>query len=156
LARRTVDRRLILCIPVNNGLYSREPLYRMAAPAQAVAGYDITPIASWLESGEWIGRIDQELLGFRRDLHHQFLLGSFAVRAVRIEHASRIAGMPTSPPGVMSAHTTSDSELSIYRSILLACRCCWLLASLYWYNLPGISTPGPTRRCSSSPLTGSG
>ena len=70
----------------------------MAAPAQAVAqnlvdaGYDITPIAPWPESGEWTGRIDQELLGFRRDLHHQFLLGSLPVRAVRIEHASRIAG----------------------------------------------------------------
>jgi hypothetical protein len=43
----------------------------MAAPAQAVAqnpadaGYDITPIAPWPESGEWTGGIDQELLGFR-------------------------------------------------------------------------------------------
>jgi hypothetical protein len=83
---------------LKNGLYPREPLYRMAAPAQAVAqnladaGYEVTPIAPWPEAGEWISRIDQELLGFRRDLHHQFLLGSFAVRAVRIEHAGRIAG----------------------------------------------------------------
>ncbi len=88
---------------LKNGLYPREPLYRMAAPAQAVAqnlagaGYDITPIAPWPESGEWpagewIGRIDHELLGFRRDLHHQFLLGSLAARAVRIEHAGRAAG----------------------------------------------------------------
>ena len=83
---------------LKNGLYPREPLYRMAAPAQAVAQkladacYDITPIAPWPESGEWIGRIDQELLGFRRDLHHQFLLGGFAARAVRIEHAGRAAG----------------------------------------------------------------
>jgi hypothetical protein len=75
-----------------------EPLYHMAAPAQAVAqnladaGCDITPIAPWPESGEWIGLIDQELLGFRRDLHHQFLLGGFAARAVRIEHAGRAAG----------------------------------------------------------------
>src|SRR6266403_1498754 len=88
---------------LKNGLYPREPLYRMAAPAQAVAqnladaGYAVTPIAPWPESGEWpagewTGRIDQDLLGFRRDLHHQFLLHSFAVRAVRIEHAGRIAG----------------------------------------------------------------
>jgi GNAT superfamily N-acetyltransferase len=83
---------------LKNGLYPREPLYRMAAPAQAVAqnladvGYDITPIAPWPQSGEWIGRIDQELLGFRRGLHHQFLLGGFAARAVRIEHAGRAAG----------------------------------------------------------------
>src|SRR5712691_8145983 len=83
---------------LKNGLYPREPLYRMAAPAQAVvqnlvyARYDITPIAPWPESGEWTSRIDQELLGFRRDLHHQFLLGGFAARAVRIEHAGRAAG----------------------------------------------------------------
>ena len=70
----------------------------MAAPAPAVAqhlvdaGYDIIPIAPWPESGEWIGRIDQELLGFRRDLHHQFLLGGVAARAIRIEHAGRAAG----------------------------------------------------------------
>src|SRR6267142_6992926 len=83
---------------LQNGLYPREPLYHMAAPAQAVAqnladaGYDIAPIAPWPESGEWIGLIDQELLGFHRDLHHQFLLGGFAARAVRIEHAGRAAG----------------------------------------------------------------
>src|SRR6202022_3727761 len=58
----------------------RKPLYRMAASAQAFAqnpadaGYHITPIAPWHGSGEWTGRIDQELLGFRRVLHHQFLL----------------------------------------------------------------------------------
>jgi hypothetical protein len=67
----------------------------MAAPAQAVAqnpadaGYDIAPIAPWPESGEWTGPIDQQLLGFQRDPHHQFLLGGFAARAVRIEHAGR-------------------------------------------------------------------
>jgi GNAT superfamily N-acetyltransferase len=83
---------------LKNGLYPREPLYEMAAPAQAVAqnlvdaGCDITAIAPWPESGEWIGRIDQELLGYRRDLHHQFLLSGFAARAIRIEHAGRTAG----------------------------------------------------------------
>ena len=66
---------------LKNGLYPREPIYRMAAPVQAVAlnlaeaGCNVAPIAPWPESGEWIGRIDQELLGFRRGLHHQFLLG---------------------------------------------------------------------------------
>jgi ribosomal protein S18 acetylase RimI-like enzyme len=93
---------------LQNGLYPREPLYRMTAPAETVAqnivarntgagntgdpGYDVTPIAPWPESGEWIGRIDQPLLGFRRDLHHQFLLSGFAARAVRIEHAGHPAG----------------------------------------------------------------
>ena len=83
---------------LNNGLYPREPLYRMAAPGQAVAQklasveYDTTPIAPWPEPDEWISRIDQELLGFRRDLHHKFLLGGVAARAVRIERAGSVAG----------------------------------------------------------------
>ena len=83
---------------LNKGLYPRELLYRMAAPAQAVAqnlgdaGYDATPIAPWTERDEWTGRIDQELLGFRRDLHHKFLLGGGAARAIRIERAGRAAG----------------------------------------------------------------
>jgi len=83
---------------LNNGLYPRELLYRMAAPAQAVAqnlagaGYDATPILPWPEPGEWIGWIDHELLGFRRDLHHKFLLGGFAAGAVRIEQAGGTVG----------------------------------------------------------------
>jgi hypothetical protein len=83
---------------LNNGLYPREPLYRMAAPAEAAAqnltdaGYDVTPIEPWPEPDEWTGWIDQELLGFREDLHHRFLLGGFAARAIRIERAGRAAG----------------------------------------------------------------
>src|SRR5207237_4942756 len=75
---------------LNNGFYPREPLYRMAASAQAVAqnladaGYDTTSIAPWPEPDEWTGRIDQELLGCRRNLHHRFLLGGFTARALRI------------------------------------------------------------------------
>jgi GNAT superfamily N-acetyltransferase len=83
---------------LNNGLHPREPLYRMAAPAQAVArnlvdaGYEATPIAPGPEPDEWTGRIDQELLGFRRDLHHKFLLGGVAGRAIRIERAGGTVG----------------------------------------------------------------
>jgi GNAT superfamily N-acetyltransferase len=83
---------------LNNGFYPREPLYRMAAPAQTVAQsladvrYDTTPIAPWPEPDEWIGRIDQQLLGFHRNLHHKFLLGGVAARAVRIERAGSVAG----------------------------------------------------------------
>ena len=86
---------------LNNGLYPREPLYRMAAPMQAVAqnladaGYDATPIAPWpcgWPSGEWIGRIDEALLGLRRDLHHRFLLGDGRGARVWIERAGGTAG----------------------------------------------------------------
>jgi GNAT superfamily N-acetyltransferase len=77
---------------LNNGLYPREPLYRMIAPAQTVAhnlvdgGYDPTPIAPWPEPREWLAEIDMALLGLRRDLHHRFLLGG-AARGIRIERA---------------------------------------------------------------------
>lgn len=83
---------------LNNGLYPREPLYRMIAPAQAVAqslvdaGYDATTIAPWPEPREWMAAIDEALLGLRRDLHHRFLLGGGAARGVRVERAGGPAG----------------------------------------------------------------
>jgi ribosomal protein S18 acetylase RimI-like enzyme len=83
---------------VRNGMYPREPLYRMVLPAPVVEpslqtrGYDTSPILPWLQPQEWIGRIDEEILGFRRDSHHRFLLGGFAVHAVAIEHAGRPVG----------------------------------------------------------------
>jgi GNAT superfamily N-acetyltransferase len=83
---------------LNNGLYPREPLYEMAAPAQAVAqnladaGYDTTPMAPWPEPRERMAEIDEALLGLQRDLHHRFLLGGGAARGVRIERAGRLAG----------------------------------------------------------------
>jgi GNAT superfamily N-acetyltransferase len=83
---------------LHNGLYPREPLYRVAAPAQALeqnladVGYETTPIAPWPEPREWMAEIDEALLGLRRDLHHRFLLGGGAARGVRIEQAGRTAG----------------------------------------------------------------
>jgi GNAT superfamily N-acetyltransferase len=83
---------------LQNGLYPREPLYRMAAPAQTVAknlahaDYDATPIAPWPAPREWMAGIDEALLGLRRDLHHKFLLGGVGARAIRIERAGGTAG----------------------------------------------------------------
>lgn len=83
---------------VRNGMYPREPLYRMVAPAPlveqniAAAEHDVTPIALLPQPQEWIGRIDEAVLGFRRDSHHRFLLGGVAPRAVRIGQAGRPAG----------------------------------------------------------------
>jgi GNAT superfamily N-acetyltransferase len=83
---------------LKNGLCPREPLYRMAAPAQTVAQnlthahYGVMPIAPWPAPREWMAEIDKALLGFRRDLIHKFLLGDVAERAVRIERGGRAAG----------------------------------------------------------------
>ncbi len=82
---------------VRNGLYPREPLFRVATPAPAVArriaaDYEAVPLAPWPGPREWLGRIDEAVLGFRREEHHVFLLGGPAARAVRIERAGNLAG----------------------------------------------------------------
>jgi GNAT superfamily N-acetyltransferase len=83
---------------IRNGLYPREPLYRMAAPAAAVAakgapgGHAAVPIESWPDCGDWLGRIDAEVLGFRRESQHAFLLGTPAGRALRIERSGQPVG----------------------------------------------------------------
>ena len=82
----------------NNGLSPREPLYRMAAPAHTVeqnlthTDYDVILIPPWPAPREWMAEIDEALLGFRRDLHHKFLLGGGAARAIRIDRTGRAAG----------------------------------------------------------------
>jgi GNAT superfamily N-acetyltransferase len=83
---------------IRNGLYPREPLLRMAAPVKlveeriATPGQEAVPIEPWPSSREWLDRIDEEVLGFRRESHHAFLLGGVAARALRIEQAGRPVG----------------------------------------------------------------
>lgn len=83
---------------IRNGLYPREPLLRLVAPAPLVAerittpGLAAVPIEPWPAPREWLGQIDEEVLGFRRESHHAFLLGGAATRALRIEQAGRPVG----------------------------------------------------------------
>jgi len=83
---------------VGNGMYPREPLYRVIAPAAVIEQHmqgprnDAVTIPPWPQPQEWIGRIDEEVLGFRRDAHHRFLLDGFAGSAVQIEQAGRPVG----------------------------------------------------------------
>ncbi len=83
---------------IRNGLYPREPLLRLVAPAPLVAeriatpGLEAVPIEPWPGPREWLGRIDKEVLGFRRESHHAFQLGGVAARALRIEQAGRPVG----------------------------------------------------------------
>src|SRR5262249_44189847 len=78
---------------VRNGMYPREPLYRITAPASGIEeniptpGYEALPIAPSSEAQQWIGQIDEEVLGFRRDSHHRFLLSNPSTRAMRIDRA---------------------------------------------------------------------
>lgn len=83
---------------IRNGLYPREPLLRLVAPAPLVAeriatsGLEAVPVAPWPGPREWLGRIDEAVLGFRRESHHAFQLGGVAARALRIEQAGRPVG----------------------------------------------------------------
>ncbi|MGG5822968.1 N-acetyltransferase family protein [Falsiroseomonas sp. HW251] len=83
---------------IRNGLYPREPLLRMVAQVPLTAerigtpGLEAVPIEPWPGSREWLGRIDEEVLGFRRESHHAFLLGGVAARALRIQQAGRPVG----------------------------------------------------------------
>jgi len=100
---------------IKNGLYPREPLYRMVAPAAAVEQYITTtdycaaPIEPSPQPCDWIGRLDEEVLGFSRDAHHRFLLGGFAARAIRIEHRAGRQAMRTFPPRDMWARLRSPA-----------------------------------------------
>ncbi|MFL5282386.1 MAG: hypothetical protein ACJ8AW_15710 [Rhodopila sp.] len=83
---------------IRNGLYPREPLLRLVVPVKlveeriATSALEAVPIEPWPGSREWLDRIDEEVLGFRRESHHAFLLGGVATRALRIEQAGQPVG----------------------------------------------------------------
>jgi len=82
---------------IQNGMYPREPLLRLAAPVAVVAarigtpGLETVPIEPWPGSRDWLSRIDEEVLGFQRESQHAFQLG-VAARALRIERAGQPVG----------------------------------------------------------------
>jgi GNAT superfamily N-acetyltransferase len=83
---------------IRNGLYPREPLLRMVAPVPLVeerigaSKMEVAPIEPWPVSREWLSQIDEQVLGFRRESHHAFLLGGGAARALHIQQAGRPVG----------------------------------------------------------------
>jgi GNAT superfamily N-acetyltransferase len=83
---------------VRNGLYPREPLLRMTAPAATLEGrvsagsLAASPIGPWTEARRWLEPIEDEVLGFRRESHHAFLLGAPGMRGLRIDRAGRPEG----------------------------------------------------------------
>jgi GNAT superfamily N-acetyltransferase len=83
---------------IQNGMYPREPLYFISALASGVERClgretcEVVPVGPLAQSQDWIGTIDEEVLGFRRDTHHGFLLRGGAARAVQITHNGRLSG----------------------------------------------------------------
>jgi ribosomal protein S18 acetylase RimI-like enzyme len=81
---------------IRNGMYPREPLYRMEAPAELVAArlsknaYQTAPAGP--EAPAWMARIDEAVLGFRRDTHHGFLGAQGTPRAIRITASGEPVG----------------------------------------------------------------
>jgi GNAT superfamily N-acetyltransferase len=83
---------------VRNGLYPREPLLRLTAPVSVLknrivkSGVAAVPIEPWPGPCDWLARIDEEVLGFRRESHHAFLLGGVAAVSLLIEQAGKPVG----------------------------------------------------------------
>ena len=87
-----------------HGLYPRQPLFRISAPASEVqrrlrsSRYALRPIAARAPV-DWLGQIDSDILGFRRDRHHEFLLRTDAT-GFRIEEGDSAVGYAyVSPEG---------------------------------------------------------
>jgi GNAT superfamily N-acetyltransferase len=79
---------------VRNGMFPRESLYVVTASAREIAArlkdgsdYDTAPMLQKEQPDAWVGDIDEEVLSFRRDAHHAFLLGTGTTDAVQIQRA---------------------------------------------------------------------
>jgi ribosomal protein S18 acetylase RimI-like enzyme len=85
-----------------HGLYPRQPLYRISAPASVVqrrlrsSRYACSPIAAGAPV-DWLGQIDSDILGFRRDRHHEYLLRTDAT-GFRIEEGGSAVGYAYASP----------------------------------------------------------
>jgi hypothetical protein len=100
---------------VKHGLYPREPLYRLGAPAKEVErrlaerglDYRATETAPTIEQ---FGAIDEAVLGFRRDRHHAFLSRT-NVRTFTIEKDGAVAGYAyVSPEGQIGPVAVAPPE----------------------------------------------
>jgi GNAT superfamily N-acetyltransferase len=84
---------------IRNGLYPREPLYRMAAPVEVLRGgntsapgYEVTPLRLWPAEQAWLDTVDDAIIGFQRSSQHGFLQSVQGSRALRIDQAGQSVG----------------------------------------------------------------
>ena len=84
---------------IRNGLYPREPLYRVVAPAEVLAGRldsnsntVATPLELVPSTLAWLGAVEVAVIGFRRETQHRFMQSANGMRALRIDAGSRPAG----------------------------------------------------------------
>ena len=84
---------------IRNGLYPREPLYRLVAPVVALTGRlamdpdtVATPLGSYSGDHAWLDAMEEAVIGFRRGTQHDFLQRTPGTRALRIDARGRRAG----------------------------------------------------------------
>ena len=84
---------------IRNGLYPREPLYRMVAPAVMLAERVVadsntmaTPLGPLASERTWLDAAEDAVIGFRRETQHRYMQSIPAMRALRIDAGARAAG----------------------------------------------------------------
>ena len=84
---------------IRNGLYPREPLYRLAAPRTALAGRlvadpatVVTPLPTWPGEQAWLGAMEEAAIGFRRETQHDITQRTPGMRGLRFDQDGRPAG----------------------------------------------------------------
>lgn len=84
---------------IRNGLYPREPLYRMVAPTVMLTGRLVvdsdtmaTPLGPWPGEHTWLAAVEDTVIGFRRETQHRYMQSITGMRALRIDARGRPAG----------------------------------------------------------------
>ncbi len=84
---------------IKNGLYPREPLYRMSASAAALAGaklapqgYESSPLPAWPTERACLDDLDEAVIGFQRGSQHGFLKSEYGMRALQFSNRGDFTG----------------------------------------------------------------
>ena len=84
---------------IRNGLYPREPLYRLVASTVLLADRLVsdsntvaTPLGPMPGEHAWLDAVEQAVIGFQRQTQHHFMQSTLGLRALRIDARGRPAG----------------------------------------------------------------
>jgi len=84
---------------IRNGLYPREPLYRLVASTVMLADRLVpdsdtvaTPLGPMPGEHACLDAVEEAVIGFRRETQHRFMQSTLGLRALRIDAGGRPAG----------------------------------------------------------------
>jgi len=84
---------------IRNGLYPREPLYRLVAPGVVLAGAlvaesstETMPLGASPCDYAWLDMVEEAVIGFQRKTQHRFMQSTLGLRALRIDASGRPTG----------------------------------------------------------------